>query len=99
MLEDNGEIFNSFKNLHDTYALNPQSHQQELNTQGEKVLEIIREYENRLCADTERGIYSKYSTQLAEKFQNEVRTHFPMVDHIGLIIGKPGFAIKKIKLS
>lgn len=99
MLKDNGEIFNSFKNLHDNYVLNPESHQKEFNTQGEKVLEIIREYENRLCTDTERGGYSKYSAQLAEKFQNEVRAHFPMIDRIGIIIEKSGFAIKKINLS
>lgn len=98
MLKDNEEIFNSFKNLHDNYALNPQSHQKDFNTQGEKVLEIIREYENRLCTDTERGVYSKYSAKLAEKFQNEVRAHFPMVDRVGLIIEETGFAIKKIKL-
>lgn len=98
MLKDNREIFDSFKNLHDNYALNSQSHQKEFNTQGEKVLQIIREYENRLCTDTERGVYSKYSAKLAEKFQNEVRAHFPMIDHIGLIIDKPAFAIKKIKL-
>ena len=98
MLEDNGEIFNSFKNLHDNYALNPQSRQLEFNTQGKKVLKIIREYENRLCSDTERGVYSKYSARLAEKFQNEIRAHFPMVDRIGLTIDKPGFAIKKINL-
>lgn len=98
MLEDNKDFFNSFKNLHDNYALNPQSRQQEFNIQGEKVLEIIREYENRLCTDTERGVYSKYSAKLAEKFQGEVRAHFPMVDRIGLIIDKPGFAIKKINL-
>lgn len=99
MLKDNGKIFDSFKNLHDNYALNPESHQQEFNVQGEKVLEIIREYENRLCTDTERGGYSKYSAQLAEKFQNEVRVHFPMIDRIGIIIEKSGFAIKKINLS
>jgi sugar-specific transcriptional regulator TrmB len=99
MLEDNGKTFNSFKKLQEKYALNPDSHQKELNEKGEKVLEIIREYENRLCTDTERGIYSKFSTKLAEKFQNEIRAHFPMVDRIGIIIDKPGFAIKKIKLS
>ena len=97
MLQDNGDIFVSFKNLHESYTLNPQSHQKEFNEKGEKVLEIIREYENRLCTNTERGMYNKYSTKLAEKFQNEVRTHFPMVDRIGLII-EPSFAIKKINL-
>ena len=98
MLEDNKELFDSFKLLHDEYALNPSAFQDKFNTQGEKVMAVIREYENRLCANTERGMYSKYSTQLAEKFQNEVRTHFPMVDRIGLIID-PEFTIKKIYLS
>lgn len=98
MLEDNRELFDSFKTLHDEYALNQDAFQNKFNAQGEKVLTIIREYENRLCANTERGMYSKYSTQLAEKFQNEVRTHFPMVDRIGLIVDSE-FTIKKIYLS
>ena len=97
MLEDNKHLFNSFRVLHDNYALNPNLYQKEFNAQGEKILTIIREYENRLCANTERGMYSKYSTQLAEKFQNEIRFHFPMVDRIGLIID-PEFTIKKIYL-
>ncbi len=99
MLEDNKEIFDAFRSLHDNYGLNPDSHQKEFNTLGEKVLEIIREYENRLCTDTERGGYSKYSANLAEKFQNEVRRNFPMVDHIGITIEEAGFSIKKINLS
>lgn len=98
MLSDNRELFDSFKLLHDTYALNPSAFQDNFNAHGEKILTIIREYENRLCANTERGMYSKYSTQLAEKFQNEVRAHFPMVDRIGLIVN-PEFKIKKIYLS
>jgi len=98
MIEDNKESFDSFKILHDKYSLNPDLHQKEFNAQGERILAHVREYENRLCANTERGMYSRYSTQLAEKFQNEVRAHFPMVDHIGLVASH-GFTIKKIKLS
>ena len=100
MLADNKSVFDSFKKLHDKYALNPDLHQKELNKKGEKVLMLVREYENRLCANTERGVYSKFSTQLAEKFQNEVHTHFPMVVSIGLApIDKDLFTIKKINLS
>jgi|SRR3972149_8162611 len=98
MLVDNKELFDSFKLLHDEYALNPDANQDKFNAQGEKIMAVIREYENRLCANTERGMYSKYSTQLAEKFQNEVRAHFPMVDRIGLILDSD-FTIKKIYLS
>jgi len=100
MLADNKSVFDSFRKLHDKYALNPDLHQKELNKKGEKVLMLVREYENKLCANTERGVYSKFSTQLAEKFQNEVHTHFPMVVSIGLApIDKDLFTIKKINFS
>lgn len=84
MLTDNKTVFENFRILHDSYALSPEKHQGEFNIEGEKILEIVREYENRLCANTERGMYNKFSTNLSEKFQNEVRAVFPMIDHIGL---------------
>jgi sugar-specific transcriptional regulator TrmB len=102
MLDDNRALFEKFKKLHDEYGLNENKFQKKFNDEGEKVLEVIREYENRLCANTERGIYNKFSTALAEKFQNEVRTHFPLIDHIGLVVETPqlqktkSFTIKKI---
>jgi len=105
MLNDNKRLFEDFKKIHDEYSLNPEALQKEFNEQGEKVLEVIREYENRLCANTERGMYNKFSTQLADKFQNEVRTHFPMIDHIGLKVdssdqsSQSDFFLRKINLS
>lgn len=96
MINDNKELFESFKKLHDKYALSQDGLQQEFNGLGEKVMEMVREYENRLCSNQERGIYNKYSTNLAEKFQAEVRKHFPMIDHVGLIVEE--FSIKKISL-
>lgn len=104
MLNENKDLFGEFKKLHDNYSLNPESLQEIYNSEGEKVLEIIREYENRLCANTERGMYNKYSATLAEKFQSEVRQQFPMIDHIGLRIENgsspnPTFSLKKINLS
>ncbi|KKR43226.1 MAG: hypothetical protein UT76_C0013G0013, partial [Candidatus Woesebacteria bacterium GW2011_GWB1_40_12] len=41
---------------------------------------------------------------LAEKFQAEIKSHFPLIDHVGIVLGKSlatkeeGFSIKKIKL-
>ena len=105
MLNDNKRLFEDFKKIHDEYSLIPEALQKEFNEQGEKVLEVIREYENRLCANTERGMYNKFSTQLADKFQNEVRTHFPMIDHIGLKVdssdksSQSDFFLRKINLS
>lgn len=106
MLDENKEVFESFKTLHDKYSLKQDTLQNKFNREGENILEIIHEYENRLCANTERGMYNKFSSSLAEKFQNEVRKHFPMIDHIGLKVetiplkskAAKDFIIKKIKL-
>ena len=103
MLNENREIFANFKQIHDRYSLEQDNLQSLFNAKGAKIIEIVREYENRLCANTERGMYNKYSANLAEKFQVEVRSHFPMIDHIGLKSSginsrKSDFAIKKITL-
>jgi len=102
MINENKDLFESFKQLHDAYAMNQESWQEKFNAEGAKISEVIREYENRLCANTERGMYNHYSAGLAQKFQDEVRAHFPMIDHIGLKIEKTNdrsFVIKRIKLN
>ena len=97
MINENKQVFDDFKTIHDKYILDENKWQDELNKKGKRVQELVREYEDRLCRNTERGMYNKFSTGLSEKFQNEVKHHFPMIDHIGLIVEK--FSIKKISLS
>ena len=89
MLNENKEVFDAFAKLHFEYSMDEDGLQTKFNEEGEKVLEIIREYEDRLCRNTERGAYNKFSGGLAEKFQELVRAHFPLVDHIGLIVTTP----------
>src|SRR3989344_5781524 len=96
MLAENKELFAAFRKLHNDYTLDPDSLQDKFNSEGKKVMEIVREYENRLCANTERGMYNKFSVNLAEKFQSEVKRVFPMIDHVGLIVET--FNLKKINL-
>lgn len=96
MLDNNKSLFNSFKKVHDEYSLNPEKFQDPFNKEGIKILEIIRDYENKLCMQSEKGGYGVYTTKLAEKFQEEIKKHFPKIDHIGLKIEK--FSIKKINL-
>ena len=103
MLDQNKEDFENFRELHDRYALNPNTLQEQFNKEGEKILRIIREWENRLCLQSEKAGYSTFTTGLSEKFQMEVRSHFPKIDSVGLIIEKKDspkniFFIKKIKL-
>ncbi|OGM37352.1 hypothetical protein A3A76_05950 [Candidatus Woesebacteria bacterium RIFCSPLOWO2_01_FULL_39_23] len=104
MLKENKNVFDIFRKIHDEYQLNPDLWQKTFNEDGAKIQEIVKDYENRLCSNTERGMYNKYSGGLAEKFQNEIRKAFPMFDHIGIktVTTKnpetAAFNIKKIKL-
>ncbi|MBU0569149.1 hypothetical protein KKB40_00015 [Patescibacteria group bacterium] len=97
MLDENKQAFDEFQKLHDNYEASPDEFQGKFNKEGEKILEIVREYEGRLCRNTERGMYNNFSAGLAEKFHEELKGHFPMIDHVGLIVEK--FSIKKISLS
>lgn len=86
MIEANQEIFNKFIDLHDKYSKEPNKWQNEFNTQGKKVVEIIRDWERRLCGHSEKGQYAKFSDKLADKFWNIVRTDFPKIDFVGVQI-------------
>lgn len=98
MLENNKEAFDDFRKIHDKYCLaaDKDSLQDNYNQEGAKIMEIIEEWEQRLCSSSERAGYGSYSGSLAEKFHEEIKKIFPMIDHIGLIIEK--FEIKKINL-
>lgn len=99
MLSDHRKEFANFKKIHKLYEGDELKWQQKFNLEGEQVLEIVREYENRLCGNTERGKYNKFSSKLSEKFQKEVRKLFPMIDHVGIVVEKAqAFELKKIKL-
>jgi hypothetical protein len=96
MLTENKEIFDKFKTLHANYGMDEDKYQEEFNSEGEKILKIIHEWENKLCSQSEKAGFSNYTGNLAEKFQAEVRSHFPLIDHVGIIVKK--FSLKRIKL-
>ncbi len=101
MLSDNKELFDDFKIIHDAYNLDS-SLQDEYNQKGKPVIEIIREYEDRLCGRSEGSGYAAYSGNLAEKFWGEIRKDFPMIDRVGVVIRKaapdPDFSVPKIEV-
>lgn len=85
MLDEHQDLFTRFKNVHDRYTKAPDVNQQEFNTVGGEVMDVIRKYENKLCQNTERGGYGKYSHNLSEKFWSGIRAIFPKIDFIGVI--------------
>lgn len=103
MISENKDTFEAFTRLHFEYSIDQNKLQSKFNEEGGKIQDIIRNYENRLCSNTERGMYNQYSTGLSEKFWAEIRKHFPLIDHIGLIVEtgspvleEPAFSLKKI---
>jgi len=96
MLEENKEIFDNFKKLHADYSLDEDKYQEDFNKQGDKILSIIHEWENKLCRQSEKAGYGSFTANLSEKFQAEVKHEFPLIDHIGLVTKK--FIIDQIKL-
>lgn len=84
MLRDNQESFEQFRKVHDLFTKDRFKYQEEFNLQGQKIMEIIQEWEKRLCARMEGGKNSVYSANLSEKFRSEVRSEFPKIDLVGV---------------
>ena len=84
MTEENQDLFANFKIIHDQYQENQDKYQDEFNRQGKVIVEVIREWEKRLCGHMEKGDNARYSSQLSDKFWNEVRAFFPMIDYVGV---------------
>ena len=97
MVSENKEAFKKFTDAHFEYSTDEEKYQEKFNSEGEKILKIIHEWEDRLCKNSESAGFSNYTGNLAEKFQEEVRKHFPLIDHIGIIVkSKPVFTLKKL---
>lgn len=104
MIEENKEAFDKFTRVHLLYSTDPNKYQALFNDEGEKILEIIREWENRLCRQSENAGYGTFTNRLSEKFWEEIRKNFPKIDFIGVVVEEKRetpspFFIKKIKLN
>lgn len=84
MCEENKLLFDEFKKYHDILDLNNISVRNKFNELGQKVLRVVRRYENELCAKSENSGFGRYSENLSEKFWQEVRTYFPKIDNINI---------------
>lgn len=84
MIDQNKDLFDSFRLVHDNYLINPDAWQDKLNTVGGDIMEVIKMYEDRLCGNQEGSKYGKFSTGLSEKFWTLVRRDFPKIDFVGI---------------
>lgn len=90
MFDQNEKTFRAFKPIHDEYqaakaeGVPSEELTNKFHDEGRRVLDIARDWERRLCSGMERGKFAQYSSQLSEKFWDEVRDYLPLVDEIGV---------------
>lgn len=84
MLSANQTEFAKFKEIHDLFATNRMKYQDEFNRRGGVVMEIIHDWEKRLCSRMEGGQNGRYSANLSEKFKDEIRKVYPKIDLVGV---------------
>ena len=86
MIDANTQVFSEFLKIHDLFAADKAKWGTEFNRQGKTVLDIIRDWDRRLCSAMGRGQFSAYSQKLSEKFWSEVRKEFALIDLVGVTI-------------
>ncbi len=88
MWEAQKEVLSSFQDTHDAYQSNQKSVQAKKNfdAAGSKALEVMREWDARLCQQMEKGTNNVFSSKVSEKFWAEVKKDFPLIDLVGVEI-------------
>lgn len=84
MVDAHPQEFSEFKSVHDVFVKDRKKGRKQFDALGLPLLEIIRDWERRLCSGMERGMYAKYSADLAEKFWAEVKKDYPFIDLVGV---------------
>lgn len=97
MVSENKEAFDKFTRIHFEYSIDQDNNQEKFNKEGGAILKIIHGWEDKLCRKSEKAGFGSYTVNLAEKFQAEVKSHFPLIDRIGIVVNN--FSLKKIKLA
>lgn len=83
MRQSNQELFNRFGAFTTDSLSNPER-SKDFEEVGLEVLDTVRFWERKLCSGMERGRHAQYSTQLADKFWQQVRSDYPLVDQVGV---------------
>jgi len=82
--ENNQELLEEFRVIHDAFAQGDSSKEEEFHSVGIRVLDKIREWDRRLCSGMSRGQFSQYTVKLSEKFWERVRKDFSLIDEVGV---------------
>lgn len=84
MVTNNHDLFEQFAKVHHGFSKDRKAWEKQFHELGRDITDVMRDWERRLCSGTEKGNYAQYSSKLAEKFWAEIKSHFPLIDEVGL---------------
>ncbi len=84
MSEKNAELFAKFQPIHDGYKADRKAWSKQFHEVGKQVVEVIHEWEQRLCAGMERSQNGVFSSKVADKFWSEVKGRFSHIELVGV---------------
>lgn len=82
--EQNKDLLKKFQEIHNGYAADPKKWEAQFHSVGRDVLDVMRDWERRLCSGTEKSHYAQYSSKLAEKYWEEIKKDFPLIEQVGV---------------
>ena len=86
MISEHRADFEAFGKIHEAYKKDQEKWQTEFDRLGKPLVRIIEQAENKLCSKMENGGKGKFSATLAEKFREEVKKVYPLIDFVGVQI-------------
>lgn len=84
MITEHQAEFAAFKEVHDGYKADRKAWSQRFHSEGKVLVEIIRDWERRLCSGMEKGNNAVFSAKLAEKFWAEIKKEFSHIELVGV---------------
>jgi hypothetical protein len=84
MSDEHADLLNQFQKIHDGYKSDRKQWSQQFHQVGGQVVEIMREWERKLCSGMERGNNAVYSSKLADKFWDEIKKRFSHIELVGV---------------
>ncbi len=84
MVSQHQTLFDAFQEVHDGYKTDRKQWSQRFHTEGQVLVDIIRDWEQRLCAGMEKGQNAKFSSKVAEKFWAEVKKRYSHIELVGV---------------
>lgn len=84
MSEENQELFNQFDEIHAGYKADRKAWSKKFHEVGGKVVEIMKDWERKLCSGMERGANAVYSAKLADKYWDEIKKRYSHIELVGV---------------